>query len=77
MSAPVSLTKVLSIPASGALGALVVLPSGQTVRVLAVQPLTARAATGPRVRLVGRTRHGGTVVVGMPAGAGLRPAQDI
>jgi hypothetical protein len=73
----VSLSKNLSIPASRSLGALVVLPSGQTVRVLAVQPLTARAATGPRVRLVGRTRHGGDLVVGMPAGAGLSPAQGI
>ncbi len=73
----VSLSKVLSIPASGALGALVQLPSGQTVRVLAVQPLTARAATGPRVRLVGRTRHGGTIITALPSGAGLRPAQEI
>lgn len=73
----VSLSKVLSVPASGSLGALVVLPSGQTVRVLAVSPLTARAATGPRVRLVGRTRHGGDVVVSLPSGQGLRPAQGI
>lgn len=73
----VSLSKVLSVPASGSLGALVVLPSGQTVRVIAVQHLTARAATGPRVRLVGRTTHGGDIVAAMPAGAGLRPAQAI
>lgn len=73
----VSLSKVLSVPASGSLGAAVILPSGITVRVLAVSPLTARAATGPRVRLVGRTRHGGDVVTTLPAGAGLRPAQGI
>lgn len=73
----VSLAKNLSIPASGSLGLTVVLPSGQEVRVLAVQPLTARAATGPRVRLVGRTRHGGDIITAMPAGSGLRPAQGI
>lgn len=74
---PVSLSKVFSVPASGSLGLNVILPGGQAVHVLAVQPLTARAATGPRVRLVGRTRHGGEVVVGMPSGAGLRPAPAI
>ena len=73
----VSLTKVLSVPASGSLGALVVLPSGITVRVLAVTPLPARSALAPRVRLVGRTRHGGDLAVSLPSGAGLRPAQEI
>jgi len=73
----VSLTKDLSVPASRSAGLTVLLPSGQTVRVLAVQPLTARAATGPRVRLVGRTRHGGDIITALPSGAGLRPAQGI
>jgi hypothetical protein len=73
----VSLSKVLSIPASGSLGALVQLPTGQTIRVLAITHLPARSATGPRVRLVGRTRHGGDIITALPSGAGLRPAQDI
>ena len=73
----VSLSKVLSVPASGSLGAAVILPSGITVRVLAVSPLTARAATGPRVRLVGRTRHGGEVAVSLPRTTPLRPSWTI
>lgn len=73
----VSLTKDLSIPASRALGALVLLPSGIRIRVSAVIPLPARAATGPRVLLRGRTTHGGSVQVSLPSGSGLRPAQGI
>jgi hypothetical protein len=73
----VSLRKIASIPAAQAQGALVFLPSGIRVRISAVVPLPARSAHAPRVRLVGRTRHGGSVAMSVPSGSGLRPAQDI
>jgi hypothetical protein len=73
----VSLRKTASIPAAQAKGATVFLPSGLQVTISAVTPLPARSAHAPRVRLVGRTVHGGSVASTFPAGAGLRPAQDI
>lgn len=73
----VSLRKIASIPASQSQGALVFLPSGQTVRISAVTPLPARSAHAPRVLLSATTPHGGTVRTSMPAGAGLRPAPAI
>lgn len=77
MSQPVSLTKINSIPAAQAQGATVFLPSGIRVRISAVTPLPARSAHAPRVLLSATTPHGGTVRVSLPAGSGLRPAQDI
>ena len=73
----VSLSKVLSIPAAQSQGATVFLPSGIRVLVLSATPLPARSAHAPRVRLTGRTTHGGSVSTTMPSGAGLRPAQGI
>jgi hypothetical protein len=73
----VSLHKIASIPASQSAGATVFLPSGIRVRISAVTPLPARSAHAPRVRLVGRTRHGGDIITAVPAGSGLRPAERI
>jgi hypothetical protein len=76
---PVSLSKTNSLAASSALGHTVFLPSGIRVQVLAVTPLPSPtcSAHAPRVRLVGRTRHGGDVVATFPRATALRPAQDI
>ena len=75
----VSLRKTYSLAAASALGHTVFLPSGIRVRVLAVSPLPApdNCAHAPRVRLVGRTRHGGEVAVSLPRATALRPSWTI
>jgi hypothetical protein len=57
----------------------VYLPSGIRVQVLAVCPLPApdNSAHAPRVRLVGRTRHGGEVATTLPRATALRPSWTI
>jgi hypothetical protein len=75
----VSLIKTHSLAASSALGHTVFLPSGIRVQVLAVTalPTPDHSAHAPRVRLVGRTEHGGDVVTALPRATALRPAQGI
>lgn len=73
----VSLRKIASIPAAQAQGATVFLPGGTQVLITSVTALPARSAHAPRVRLTGRTVHGGSVATTMPSGSGLKPAPAI